>query len=103
MIYLAATAFLIDDFTFAYQITSTNFDGIAGSYLFGGNIQRLRALAAEQIFVRYSDAKDLVNSVKVLAQYLIEAVQSAEDALKLYKGESFGFKTNSVNQYGLGL
>ena len=63
----------MDDFTFAYQISSTNFEGIAGSILFRGNILRLKALSAEQIFVRYYDPKDTENSFELVA-YLIEAI-----------------------------
>ena len=73
VIYLAATAFLIDDFTYAYQISSTNFDGLAHSVLFSGNIHRLKALSAEQIFLQYFDPKEPENSFPVMA-YLVEAI-----------------------------
>ena len=73
VIYLAATSFLIDDFTYAYQISSTNFDGLSHSVLFSGNIHRLKALSAEQIFLQYFDPKEPENSFPVMA-YLVEAI-----------------------------
>lgn len=73
VIYLAATSFLIDDFTYAYQISSTNFDGLAHSVLFCGNIHRFKALSAEQIFLQYFDPKEPENSFPVMA-YLVEAI-----------------------------
>lgn len=54
IVFLAVSAYLIDDFTFAYQISSTCFDSIIeGSVFFSGNILRIKSLAAEQIFKRY--------------------------------------------------
>ena len=101
VIYLAATAFLIDDFTYAYQISSTNFDSLAHSVLFSGNIHRLKALSAEQIFLQYYDPKDPENSFPVMA-YLVEAIQSATKALDLYKGIEDG-SNGFQNEYGMGL
>ena len=73
IVHLAATTFLIDDFTFAYQISTTNFEGIAGSVLFCGNILRFKALAAEYIFNQYYDVNEEEKSFS-LVTFLVEAI-----------------------------
>ena len=73
IVYLAASTFLIDDPTSSYRISSTNFEGIAGSILYCGNILRIKALAAEQIFNLYFDAKEPEKSFE-LVRYLVEAI-----------------------------
>ena len=89
IVFTTATAFLMDDITFTYQISSTNFENIAPSVLFHGNIARLKALAAEQIFLRYFNRND-PDSFYTTVQYLIEAVQTAHKALDLFKGKLHG-------------
>ena len=44
--YATVLSFLMDDFTFAYQISSTNFEGLVQNKLFRGNMLRLKAVAA---------------------------------------------------------
>ena len=46
VIYGTANAILMDDFTFAYYVSSTNFESLT-SVLFNANIRRFKALAAE--------------------------------------------------------
>ena len=81
VIYTAAITYLVDDFTFAYYISSTYFEGIQNQILFRGNILRLKALSAEQIFIQYYDPKQPENSFPLVA-YLIEAITSAQKALE---------------------
>ena len=102
IVYLAATTYLIDDFTLAYQISSTNFEGIAGSILFCGNILRIKALAAEQIFNLYFDYKEKEKNFPLVA-YLVEAIQSARQALNYYEGkvdDTGKIDKNRENLYG---
>ena len=71
--------------------------------MFCGNILRLKALAAEQIFLRYFDANEVENSFPVVA-YIVEAIHSATEALKYYTGEIDCVPGAShANNYGLGL
>ena len=86
VIYSAVNSYLMDDFAFCYQISSTNFEGIAGSILFLGNILRLKSLAAESIFVKYFDPKEEEQNLN-LVRYIVEAIEAAQEALELYKGE----------------
>lgn len=97
VIYAAAITYLMDDFSFAYQISSTNFEGISNSVLFRGNILRLKALSAEQIFVQYYDPKEPENSFQRVGAFLMEAIQSAREALQQYQAES------KINDYGVAL
>ena len=74
MIYAAAIAYLMDDFSFAYQISSTNFESMSSSVLFRGNILRLKALSAEQIFIQYYDPKEPESSFERVGPFLLEAI-----------------------------
>ena len=47
IIYTTVNALLVDNVNFAYQVSQTDFSGSASSVLFLGNINRLKALAAE--------------------------------------------------------
>lgn len=102
IIYTAVLSYLMDDVTFAYQVSSTNFESIAGSILFSGNICRLKALSAEQIYLRYIDKKDSEKRFAVMA-YIIEAISSAKEALSFYRGEFNGEHVGFENKYGMGL
>jgi len=102
IIYGVSTIYLMDDFAFSYQISSTNFEAIAKSLLFRGNILRFKALSAEQIFVRYFDIKKPDNNFPIMG-YLIEACTTAKDSLDVYKAEIDGEKVGFANEYGMGL
>lgn len=95
IIYTVVNALLVDNVTFAYQVSQTDFSSIEGSFLFLGNITRLKALACEQIFVRYFEAKD--PETYNVVSYLMEAIRLTREAKKFYHGEL------DRNEYGLGL
>ena len=100
IILTTVNALLVDNINFAYQVSQTDFTDVTGSSLFSGNINRLKALAAEQIFLRYFDPKD--GTPYHMVQYLVEAIQAAEEALRHYKGEGLG-SSDKVNEYGVAL
>ena len=101
IILTTVNALLVDNINFAYLVSVTDFTDVTGSSLFSGNINRLKALAAEQIFLRYFDPKD-PDQTYHMVQYVVEAIQAAEEALRHYKGEGLG-GSEKVNVYGMAL
>ena len=92
----------MDDYAFAYQISSTNFDTIANSNLYRGNILRFKALSAEQIFVSYFDVNRQDKTFPIIT-YLIEACNTAKEQLEVYRAEIDGERVGYPNEYGIGL
>jgi len=102
IVFSVSNTFLMDDFAFSYQISSTNFGTISNSLLFKGNILRFQSLSAEQIFSRYFDTNNKESNFPIIA-FLIEACEKAKEELDVYNAEIDGERVGFANLYGIGI
>ena len=93
-------AFLICDYEYCLRITQEDFSYIANSALFEGNLLRFRSITSLKLFESVVDEQEaFIENFDLI----IQAIESAHNALSIYNTEDEEMQEMEPNQYGMAL
>ena len=100
ILFCVLNSFLICDYEYCLRITQTDFSFVANSALFEGNLLRFRSIASLKLF---EFAVDEDETFVENFDLIIQAIESAQNALDIYKAEDEEMMELEPNHYGIAL